>query len=135
MAVKSQGTKLSVKNGANFSEIVGIQSISMSGGEAEQIDTTALGDASPSSVRGMETALSVTAEVDYNPDDAVHIILDTLKTNAASVNYKLVTPATTNNTKYFTGQILSFPELPSAERNSVLKKTLTLTVNNIRASE
>jgi hypothetical protein len=135
MAVKSQGTVLAVKNGTTFSNIAGIQGISMSGGEAENIDTTSLADANPSSVRGMETPLQLSCEIHYDPDDASHIILDALKSNAASVNYKMLTAATTNNTKYFTGQVLSFPQVPSAERNGVLKKTLALTVNNIRSSE
>ena len=135
MAVKSQGTKVYANNGTALAEIPGIQSIAMSGGEAEQIDTTALGDSSPSSVRGMESALTVTCEIHYDPTNAVHQLLDGYKTNANSVNYKIVYTTATNNTKFFTGQILSFPELPSAERNSVLKKTLQLTVNNIRTTE
>lgn len=135
MAVKSQGTKLFVKNGAAYDEIPGIQSIGMSGGEAEQIDTTALGDTSPSSVRGMESAMALSAEIDYDPDNTAHQYLDTLKASAASVNYKITFPGVTAGTKYFTGQVLSFPELPSAERNSKLKKTLQVTVNNVRDVE
>jgi hypothetical protein len=134
-AVKSQGTKVYVKNATTFAEITGIQAFSMSGGEADKIDTTALGDTSPSSVRGMESALSVSMEINYDPTDAVHILLDGYKTNVNTVNYKVIFPSASNNTKYFTGEILSFPELPSADRNSTLKKTLQLTVNNIRNSE
>lgn len=136
MAVKSQGTKLYAKNGTTFVEIMGVQSIGMSGGEAEKIDTTALGDTSPSSVKGMETALSVTSEINYDPADSSHILLDALRANGASVNYKLLFNFSgATNTQFFTGEILSFPAVPSIERNSVLKKTLSLTVNNVRSSE
>lgn len=136
MAVKTQGTKLYVKNNGNFVEITGIQSISMSGGEAEKIDTTALGDTSPSSVRGMETALSVTVDINYDPADTSHQIMDAFKANGASTNYKtLFNFSGATNTKFFTGEVLSFPELPTMERNALLKKALGLTVNNVRATE
>lgn len=135
MAVKTQGTKYYVKSGTSYVEITGVQSVSMSGGEAEKIDTTALGDSSPSSVRGMESALSISMEMNYDPGDASHVLLDALKANGASTNYKVVYTSSANNTKYFTGEVLSFPELPTTERNAVLKKTLGVTVNNVRASE
>jgi len=84
----------------------------------------------------METALSVSAEVNYDSTDAGCVVLDALKSNGAVVNYKVIFPFSgATNTKFFTGEILSFPELPSAERNSLLKKTLQLTVNNVRTSE
>ena len=136
MAVKSQGTKIYAKNGTLFVEVLGVQSIGMTGGEAEKIDTTALGDTVPSSVRGMETALSITSDINYDPADASHILLDTLKTNGAAENYKLLYPFSgATNTQFFTGEILSFPAVPSVERNSVLRKSLSLTVNNVRATE
>ena len=136
MATKSQGTKLYLKDAASpasFVLITGAQGFDSSGGDAEKVPTTNIGDTEPSSVAGMPQPVTMTVEVNYDFADAGCVALDALKASGGSTIFKQVFNGPV--TRYFDGEILSWNALPSASQNSVLKKNLSITVNNVRDTE
>lgn len=136
MAVKTQGTTFHVKNNGNFVQIAGIESTSPSGGEASTIDTTPIDATSSSSLAGPPSPQTIGLTIMYDPAETSHQILEAWKSNGQSTNFKVVYPFSgATNTKFWTGDVQSMPDLPSIERNSVLKKTVTVGVNNYRSSE
>lgn len=136
MAVKTQGTQYFVKNNGNFVQIAGIESVSGAGGEAQTIDTTPLDATSPSSVAGSPSPETLTMTIMYDEAETSHQILDAFKANGATTNWKQIKPFSgATNTKYWTGDVQTWPNITSAERNSTHKKSLTVGVNNYRASE
>jgi hypothetical protein len=136
MAVKTQGTQYYVKNNGNFVQIAGIESVSFSGGDSNPIDTTPMDATSPSSVAGSPSPEVLTFSIMYDPTDASHVALDTLKAAGTNTNWKKVLPYSgATNTKFWTSDVQGWPNETAAERNSIHKKTLTIGVSNHRSSE
>ena len=129
-AWSTAGMKLYVTISGSASEVKGVESISVSPGQKPQIDTTAIGDTTSSSVVGVPAPGTLNFSIMYDPTDAVHGYLLAAFNTAGSVNdtWKVTMKDQTDAWLTFTGYIQSFDW--SFEKNAAGKASISVSLSS-----
>lgn len=103
--IKTQGTQLKIENAASPNEytlIPGVYQISgLGGGEGQEIDVTDFDSSAKEYLIGLKDEGTLSFSMNYNPDNAQHILLETLRDSQASSGFQIVLAAGTLKTFTF----------------------------------
>lgn len=107
MAIKSEGTTISVSDGVNPVTIGGIVGFSAADGEAADINVTTLADTSQRYLIGLEDNGQLSLELNRLPDDAGQAQLLSILQSQTSREFVITLPSGTITTLTFDGFVKS----------------------------
>lgn len=129
--IKTQGTKLKVESSTSpgeYLDVPGIASIDgLGSGEADDIDVTDFDSTGKEFLVGLKDEGTLTCQLNYDPDNAVHTLLETLQNSQTKTNFKIQLPAGTNDTFSFEASVKQFNK--SLQANDAVRATLQLRIS------
>lgn len=136
-AFSANGSVLSLKTAtATFGTIKGVTTLSVSGGEYEDIDATALDDSTPVTLPGAASTRTIEGTVNLDLTDTIHQALQTAYEGRTLKTFKLVLADASTTTRYFDAYVSAPLDLPALQRNTPGQVTLRLQVSGaVRLTE
>lgn len=109
----------------NFTTVACVNQTTPPGQERAEADATCFEDTVEQMLTGIETASEFVFRQVWDPTDTNHLIIDTLYTSKAEVNWQLVLPFATPITMQFSGVVIGkSPEV--IENSSVISRNVRI---------
>ncbi len=93
----------------------------------EEIDTTALDSSAKESIGGLDDGGEITLELNWNPQDAQHVLLRSDAEGSARLNYRLVWNDVSSTQVTFNAEVMEFSI--NTEANDAVKASVRLKIN------
>jgi len=110
--IKTQGTKLQIEKAGSPNEFADIGQVSgitgFRSGEAVEINVTDFDSSAQEFLMGLKDEGTLNFNLNYDPDDTQHELLETHRTNQTLADFKIQLAAGTNNFFSFSGYVQSF---------------------------
>jgi len=130
----TQGSKWAVKISSTWTLIPKWTKLSFEGGDASPVESTGVDDTTPTSEPGMPSVVSASYEINYDPANAAHVYLKTIRDSGAAADFRLALPGLpgTGGTAIrfdFTGKVSSHRPGEFAP-NAMVKQVGALTISS-----
>ncbi len=93
----------------------------------EEIDTTALDSSAKESIGGLDDGGEITLELNWNPQDAQHVLLRSDAEGSARLNYRLIWNDVSSTQVTFNAEVMDFGI--NTESNDAVKASVRLKIN------
>ena len=128
--IKTQNTQLKIENAASPEEytlIPGVYTIGgLGGGEGDEIDVTDFDSTGKEYLIGLKDEGNLTFSMNYDPDDAQHIRLESLRDSQSSSGFQVVLAAGTLKTFTFDAFVKTIEK--NLEANDAVRANVTLRI-------
>lgn len=134
-SIEAQGIVISVSDGgspSSFTAIGNVTGFQGPGGAASVIDVTNLASTAKEKRMGLPDEGQFTLDINYDPDNASHILLRQYRAARTRAEFKITYTDTTPTADVFYGYVLSFSRSGSVD--GVVKGSVTIEIDGAVAT-